>query len=504
MTAAHPTGATAPAAGERRAAEGREETAGTGDTAHVDAVRAALAALDAICDPSAGTAPRRSARDGDAPGAAPRATGPEPRPPAEPGGEGPAPSPARSGIPGVPGTGPGPARTGPVPTGPARAEEPRSTAPAATAPLRDRFASGHRAPAPPRRGGDPVKGLLHRHRELCAGAVDPLEIAAGLEAHGVTDRTAAHYRHRDVFSLAEEMFARTDRTPPNGPAAPVPPEPAEGADGLRGPGAGPLLRAAAPAAVCALAVVGAEAAGGALRIAVAAAGAAATLFTLALALRSGPLRAGRRATAPARLWTLWLIAYAVCGQGLVDALARGGPAGPPALTPVPLVPLAAAVLPAAWCAHLFAVRSRRGLSRSRGLDAFAAATRPLLLAVSALFAGALGLLLLATGVLVPPGTGLAGAAALGVLLFLARLLAVHGFPGTASAALAAACAVEALAPALLLAGRLPGLEPLARPVEALAGSAGPAAVPVLACTAAALALLARAFALLTRASAHTP
>ncbi|WP_432247997.1 hypothetical protein ACRAR1_09305 [Streptomyces sanyensis] len=178
-------------------------------------------------------------------------------PPAEPGG-GPAPA---SGAPAPAPARPGSTGTGPARTGPARAEEPRSTASASTAPLRDRFASGHRAPGPPRRGGDPVKGLLHRHRELCADAVDPLEIAAGLEAHGVTDRTAAHYRHRDVFSLAEEMFARTDRTPRSGPAAPVPPEAAQGADGLRGPGPGPLLRAAAPAAVCALAVVGAEAAG---------------------------------------------------------------------------------------------------------------------------------------------------------------------------------------------------------------------------------------------------
>ncbi|NEC67665.1 hypothetical protein G3I41_23955, partial [Streptomyces sp. SID9727] len=60
-----------------------------------------------------------------------------------------------------------------------------------------------------RRGtADPVRALMHRHRELCERAVDPLEIAAGLEAHGVTDRTAARYRHRDVFSLAEELFAR--------------------------------------------------------------------------------------------------------------------------------------------------------------------------------------------------------------------------------------------------------------------------------------------------------
>ncbi|NEC83995.1 hypothetical protein G3I38_33385, partial [Streptomyces sp. SID7958] len=43
-----------------------------------------------------------------------------------------------------------------------------------------------RATAGPRGAADPVKALLHRHRELCERAVDPLEIAAGLEAHGIT------------------------------------------------------------------------------------------------------------------------------------------------------------------------------------------------------------------------------------------------------------------------------------------------------------------------------
>ena len=63
---------------------------------------------------------------------------------------------------------------------------------------------GPPTPATPRRGpADPVKALMHRHRDLCERAVDPLEIAAGLEAHGVTDRTAARFRHRDVFALAE-------------------------------------------------------------------------------------------------------------------------------------------------------------------------------------------------------------------------------------------------------------------------------------------------------------
>ncbi|MFD5623674.1 hypothetical protein ACFWJF_35295, partial [Streptomyces yangpuensis] len=81
--------------------------------------------------------------------------------------------------------------------------------------------------ARPRGAGDPVKALLHRHRELCERAVDPLEIAAGLEAHGITDRTAARFRHRDVFSLAEELYARSPRGEAPAPApVPVPAGPA--------------------------------------------------------------------------------------------------------------------------------------------------------------------------------------------------------------------------------------------------------------------------------------
>ncbi|WP_240980706.1 hypothetical protein [Streptomyces sp. Z423-1] len=93
-------------------------------------------------------------------------------------------------------------------------------------------------PAPQRtqrRGpADPVKALMHRHRDLCERAVDPLEIAAGLEAHGITDRTAARYRHKDVFSLAEEMFARIPHdndtpTPPHPPPPPAPTPPGSSA-----------------------------------------------------------------------------------------------------------------------------------------------------------------------------------------------------------------------------------------------------------------------------------
>ncbi|GDY45318.1 hypothetical protein SANT12839_062000 [Streptomyces antimycoticus] len=78
---------------------------------------------------------------------------------------------------------------------------------------------GRRGPA------DPVRALIHHHHDLCARAVDPLEIAAGLEAHGVTDRTAARFRHRDVFSLAEELYARVPRAEEPAP----PPAPRRGA-----------------------------------------------------------------------------------------------------------------------------------------------------------------------------------------------------------------------------------------------------------------------------------
>nr|WP_235094343.1 hypothetical protein [Streptomyces sp. A1-5] len=108
-------------------------------------------------------------------------------------------------------------------------------------------------PAPRHGPADPVKILMYRHRTLCERAVDPLEIAAGLEAHGVTDRAAARFRHRDVFSLAEELYARVPRAdgpergasagpedepevpnpaPAPDPAAPAP-APAPGSPGVR-------------------------------------------------------------------------------------------------------------------------------------------------------------------------------------------------------------------------------------------------------------------------------
>lgn len=180
----------------------------------------------------------------------------------------------------------------------------------------------------------------------------------------------------------------------------------------------------------------------------------------------------------------------------------GGGEAAPALSAGPLVGLALAVAPAAWCAHLFSVQARRRLDGSRGLEEFAAGVRPLLLGVVALYAGALTALLAVTR-LALPYDDLAAAVALGLLLFLARLLVVHHFPAAAATGLAAACAVEAAAILLLLTGRLPGCGFLATPVEAAVTAWGASAVPAAACAAAAAGLLAHATAALSRASAHT-
>lgn len=355
-----------------------------------------------------------------------------------------------------------------------------------------------------RRGpADPVKVLMHRHRDLCERAVDPLEIAAGLEAHGLTDRTAARYRHRDVFSLAEELYARYPGTGRPAPAS-RPPHPHPAGEGR----AGWTLSALVPGAAC-LATAGALRAtagvlGGEARLAMTAAGALLVLLGLRLCLRDGPLRA-RDGVGGVTLYVCWLLGYAVYGDDLIAQVISGGPDGAWAASPAPLPGLVLALVPAAWCAHLFAEHARRRLAGSHALAEFGAGVRPLLFAVVALHLCALAALLFLTDLGYGGEHGVpTGAAALGLLLFLARLLAVHGFPEPAATGLAAACAVEVGAPFLVLSGRLPGLGLLAAPVDALVAAAGPGGVSALACGVAALALLLHASVTLTRASAHAP
>ncbi|MFF3490711.1 hypothetical protein ACFYWS_05135 [Streptomyces sp. NPDC002795] len=352
-------------------------------------------------------------------------------------------------------------------------------------------------PAHRRSSADPVKGLMHRHRELCERAVDPLEIAAGLEAHGVTDRTAARFRHKDVFSLAEEMYARASR---DGDPYETVVEATVPATGVRGLWAGLALL---PGAVCALTLFGLHATAGTARLAVGPVGVLATLVALRATLRHGPLRAAQGPSAlSAQLWSCWLLAYALLGDGLLDAALAGGPDEPWAPATAPLVALAVAVAPATWCAQLFSRGARRRLAASRGLAEFAASVRPLLLGTVALFALALVALLVLAGAVLDEKVEYVGAGALGVLLLLARLLAAHRRTHAPAVALGAAVAVEVLAAATVFAARLPGCDVLGLPVETAVAAVGTGVVPTVACAVAALVLLVHATRTLTRASAH--
>jgi hypothetical protein len=337
---------------------------------------------------------------------------------------------------------------------------------------------------------------MHRHRDLCERAVDPLEIAAGLEAHGVTDRTAARFRHRDVFSLAEEMYARVPRDGEESTERePVPRPP-----GIRG---GWAVLALLPGALCAAAVVGVRLTHGQPRLAVAAVGALAVALGLGVALDRGPLRAPSDAAGRTRAWTCWLVAYALLGDGLLAAGLDGGPHGPWPLAVAPVLALSLSCAPAVWCAQLLGTRARRKLAASRGLAEFADSVKPLILGVFALHLGALAALLALCGRVLREPSGYAGAGALGALLLLARLLIAHGAAQAPVAALRAAALAEALALGTVFASRLPGCSFLAVPVDAVADSWGAWAVPALVCGTAALVLLVHATRTLTRASAHT-
>ena len=70
---------------------------------------------------------------------------------------------------------------------------------------------------------EPLAELVERFAPLCANAVDPLEIAAGLEMDGLSDQTTrVRYGLPDVFALAEELFRLTERDPAQPAATPNP------------------------------------------------------------------------------------------------------------------------------------------------------------------------------------------------------------------------------------------------------------------------------------------
>ncbi|MFI6660485.1 hypothetical protein ACIBL8_33680 [Streptomyces sp. NPDC050523] len=368
-----------------------------------------------------------------------------------------------------------------------------------------------RLPKLRRTAADPVKTLMHRHRALCERAVDPLEIAAGLEAHGVTDRTAARFRHRDVFSLAEEMYARAahdEETAPHSTA-------------LAAPRARPawIVLTLLPGALCAATVAALHLTHGRTRTTTVAVGVLAAALALRAALARGPLGATDR-TSPGstqrasagRTWTCWLVAYALLGDGLLRVAVAGGPDGPPTVSAdgpwppatAPVLALALACAPAAWCAHLFAVCTRRRLGASRGLEEFTASARPLMLGTFALFLSSLTALSALCGAVLGESAAYAQTVTLGALLFLARLLTVHGFSHAPAFVVTATATAEATALASVFAARLPGCGFLATPVETVADAWGAGSVPALVCAAAALTLLIHAARTLARASAHAP
>jgi hypothetical protein len=70
---------------------------------------------------------------------------------------------------------------------------------------------------------DPAEEAVHRFGGVAATAVHPFEVAAAIEAEGVTDRQVQrHYGRLDAFELAEDLYADTPRSYPEPEAAPSP------------------------------------------------------------------------------------------------------------------------------------------------------------------------------------------------------------------------------------------------------------------------------------------
>ncbi|MFJ9441171.1 hypothetical protein ACIRRH_04785 [Kitasatospora sp. NPDC101235] len=307
---------------------------------------------------------------------------------------------------------------------------------------------------------DPVREVMTEHRELCERAVDPLEIAAGLEEAGLGPDTAARCRHADLFSLAEELYARVPRRPP----VPGPVEPH--------PGGAPPARAAPAAALAALPCAGVAALGPHWPVLLSA---AVPLVLLPALTAPAPAEPGPPCAVPARapdaLWPVPAprprpgsrLRPAALGHGLgLAALLLLPPAAPGGDRPAAVALVLAAAVSAGVAertARWYREVGRGHLGAAGTLAGFRARMRPVLPVALALYLAVLGALsfaaLAVTAVVAPrPGPGhgdgllhlaaeragpaqWAAQGVLGLLLVLSVLLARCG---RTAAAAAGACA----------------------------------------------------------------
>ncbi|MFD0349088.1 hypothetical protein ACFQ0M_29640 [Kitasatospora aburaviensis] len=376
---------------------------------------------------------------------------------------------------------------------------------------------------------------MAEHRALCERAVDPLEIAAGLEEAGLGPAEAARCRHADLFSLAEELYARVPRRPP-APRDAGPPEirhrrcggvlrtavlaalPVAAAAGLGGrwpallPAAVPLVLLPAgaagearPARVAVGRVDSGTAAGTAGTATTASADCAASAAEGELGPQAAPWPAGAPPGAPPRRWRPAALGHGagVAGLLLLPLAASGAGAADGRVTAALVLAAALSAGSAEWAARWFRHVGRGHLRAAGTLAEFRARMRPVLPVAVALHLAVLAVLSFAalavlTAVAPRPGPGHGGGllhlaveraepaqwaaqGVLGLLLVLPAMLARCGRSGAAALGALAGAAAVALPPAL------------GRPASA-AGLLGGGAV--------ALAVLAYAWPVLGRAGAH--
>ncbi|MFJ4795444.1 hypothetical protein [Kitasatospora purpeofusca] len=358
--------------------------------------------------------------------------------------------------------------------------------------------------------GDPVREVMAEHRVLCERAADPLEIAAGLAEAGLGPAAAARCRHVDLFSLAEELYARVPRRPPSAePDGPAGGRPRRGGAALRTAGLAvlpcaaaaalgggrPVLLAAAVPLVLVPAAAGTAGAGGAAAAPWAGPGPGegpeAELGPVAPAVPTppaGPRRWWDPAARGAGLAALLLVPLAVTADGPEQRR----------VTAALVLAAALSTGSAEWAARWYRQVGRGHLGEAATLAEFRSRMRPVLPVALALHLAVLAVLSFAalavlTALAPRPGPGHGGG-----LLHLAAERA-----GPAQWAAQGVLGLLLVLPVLLArCGR-----PAAAALGALAGAAGTAAPPapsagLLGGGAVALALLLHAWPVLGRPDAH--